>query len=183
VKQSFARSFLWSGEIADENPVGSYSVDISSFLMSDVLDLKGLLDSAGQGSYSIDKDRSFVDASSVLAFPDNVEIDAFVTLAGDKPGDEVSATAADGRVFTLTQHHSFVRLPDDGYKPREFDPRIAAIDVPFYDFSAALDEPVTKRFAQRFRLERKIRRRSRVRSRSRLFSTSTPARPSRCGKR
>ncbi len=155
VRQSFASSFLWAGEIADESPNGSIKVDISSFLTSDVLDLKGVLDGAGQGAYSIDKDRSFVDAKSFLAFPDNVEIDAFVTLAGEKAGNEVSATAADGRTFTLTQHHSFVRLPDDGFKPRPFDPRAGAIDVPFYDFSAKLGDPVVTRYARRFRLERK----------------------------
>ncbi len=155
VKQSFARSFLWAGEVADESPTGSYKVDISSFLTSDVLNLAGALDAAGQGAYSIDKERSFIDDSSVLTFPDNVEIDAFVTLAGEKPGGEVSATAADGRVFTLTQHHSFVRLPDDEFKPREFDSRIGAIDAHYYDFSAKLDEPVVRRNAQRFRLERK----------------------------
>lgn len=155
VRQSFARSFLWAGEVADEQVNGSYTADISSFLTSDVLDLKGALDNAGQGSYSIDKDRSFVDAKSVLAFPDNVEIDAMVTLAGDKAGDEVAATAADGRAFTLTQHHSFVRLPDDGFKPRVFDPRAGGIDVPFYDFSAKLGDPVVTKYARRFRLEHK----------------------------
>ncbi len=67
----------------------------------------------------------------------------------------MSATAADGRAFTLTQHHSFVRLPDDGFRARDFDPRAGAIDVPFYDFSAALDEPIVKRYARRFRLERR----------------------------
>ncbi|MEZ5914507.1 MAG: zinc-dependent metalloprotease [Parvularculaceae bacterium] len=89
-------------------------------------------------------------------FPDNVEIDAFVTLSAEKAGSEVSATAAeDGRDFTLTQHHSFVRLPDDRYKTRIFDPRAGAIDLGFYDFSAKLEDPIVKTYARRFRLERK----------------------------
>lgn len=155
VRQSFAGSYLWAGEIADENPNGTFTADITSFLTSDVLNLKGVLEAAGQGSYSLDDKRSFVDAKSVLVFPDNVEIDAFVTLASEKAGDEVAATAADGRAFTLTQHHSFVRLPDDGFKPRLFDPRAGGIDVPFYDFSAKLGDPVVQRYARRFRLERK----------------------------
>lgn len=155
VKQSFAPSFLWAGAIADTAASGAYKVDISSFLTSDILNLKGILDNAGQGSYSIDKERSFVDAKSALSFPDNIEIDAFVTLAADKAGDQVAATAADGRAFTVTQHHSFVRLPDDGYKPRAFDPRTGGIDVAFYDFSAKLDAPIVQRYARRFRLERK----------------------------
>lgn len=155
VRQSFARSFLWAGEIADQNAGGAYTVDISSFLKSDVLNLEGVLDGAGQGAYSIDEARSFVDAGSLLGFPDNVEIDVFVTLSAEKAGSEVAATAADGRSFTLTVHHSFVRLPDDGYKPRAFDPRAAAIDAPFYDFSAPLDAPLLKKYALRFRLERR----------------------------
>ncbi len=155
VRNSFARSFLWAGAVADENPGGAYTVDISGFLTSDVLDLEGALDRGGQGSYSIDKDRSFADAKSALMFPDNVEIDAFVTLVADKAGEEVAATAADGRVATLVQHHSFVRLPDDGFKPRLFDPRAGAIDAPYYDFSASLEAPIVKRYARRFRLERK----------------------------
>jgi hypothetical protein len=155
VKNSFARSFLWAGEVADENPGGAYSVDIAGFLTGDVLDLKGALDRAGEGAYSIDAARSFVDGKSVLAFPNNVEIDAYVTLAAEKAGVEVAATAANGRAATLIVHHSFFRLPDDGYRPREFDPRAGAIDAPFHDFSAPLGEPIVKRYARRFRLERK----------------------------
>lgn len=155
VRQSFAPSFLWAGEVADENIDGSFTVDISSFLTSDILDLEGVLRGSGQGDYSIDAARSFVDAESALAFPDNVEIDAFVTLAAGKAGGEVAATAANGRAFTLTQHHSFVRLPDDDYTPRLFDPRSGGIDIPFHDFSAGLDEPVLRKYAARFRLQRK----------------------------
>lgn len=157
VRQSFARSFLWAGEVADENAGGAFTVDISGFLASDILDLEGVLENAEQGAYAVDKDRSFVDAASILAFPDNIEIDAYVTLVGEKPGSEIAATSADGRVFTLTQHHSFVRLPDDGYRPRAFDPRAGAIDLPFYDFSAKLDAPLVTRYARRFRLERRDR--------------------------
>lgn len=153
VRDSFARSFLWSGDIVSESDAGVV-VDISSFLTSDTLDIRGILKQGGQGDYAIDKDRSFPDYKSVLVFPDNVEMDAYVTLTSDKAGSEVAATAANGRVFTLIQHHSFVRLPDDGYKTRAFDPRIADIDVPYYDFGAELSDPIINRFARRFRLEK-----------------------------
>jgi hypothetical protein len=155
VRNSFARSFLWAGKIESENAGGAFTVDIAGFLTSDLLDIRGRLAGAGQGVYAPVADRSFVDVGSALAFPDNVEIDAFVTFAGEKPGGEVAATAADGRTFTLTQHHSFVRLPDDGYRPRDFDPRAGGIDMVYYDFAAPLDEPIVKRVARRFRLERK----------------------------
>lgn len=154
VAESFARSFLWSGKIEEEKPDGAVVVDLSGFLTSDILGLKAILKQAGQGDYAIAAERSFPDYASVLVFPDNVEMEAFVTLVADRPGDEVAATAADGRAATLTVHHSFVRLPEEGFRTRDFDPRAAAIDVPFYDFSAGLDEPVVKRLARRFRLEK-----------------------------
>ena len=99
-------------------------------------------------------DRSMPDATAVLAFPDNVELDAFLTLSSSKPGSEPRATAADARDVTLVQHHSFIRLPDDGYIPREADQRSGAIEVSYYDFSAPLDAPILKRYARRFRLQK-----------------------------
>ncbi|MEM8771116.1 MAG: zinc-dependent metalloprotease [Pseudomonadota bacterium] len=154
VLDSFARSLLWAGEVRDENADGSYTVDISGLLITDMLDLRGWLDGRGQGNFSISDERSFIDTSSVLVFPDNVEVDVVMTLTSDAPGGEVRATAANPRSVTLTIHHSFVRLPDDGYKPRVYDPRSGAIDISFYDFSSPLDAPIVKRFARRFRLER-----------------------------
>ncbi len=155
VRESFARSFLWSGDIAAEGPNGELLVDISSFLIRDALDVRGSLKSHPKGgTFKIAADRSMPDFDQVLVFPDNVEFDAFLTLTSDEPKGEVIATAADGRSFTLVQHHSLVRLPEDGFKSRMFDLRSAAIDVPFYDFSAPLDGQVRQAFARRFRLEK-----------------------------
>lgn len=154
VLDSFARSLLWAGEVAEERNAGAYTVDISTFLTTDTLDLRGWLKRAGQGDFSISADRSFADTASVLVFPDNVEFDAVVTLVSDKPGSEVTATAADGRSATLTIHHSFVRLPDNGYDIRKSDPRAGVIDVAYYDFSSPLHEPIVQKIARRYRLEK-----------------------------
>ncbi|NNL87907.1 MAG: DUF5117 domain-containing protein [Marinicaulis sp.] len=154
VDNSFARSLLWAGDIKDDNGANGFTADISGFLTSDVLDLKAWLKDAGQGKFAVDAGRSFVDMSSPLTFPDNVEVDAVITIASDEPGSEVNATAAEGRAVTLTVHHSFVRLPDEGYNVRDYDPRAGAIDVQFYDFSSPLHEPIMTKVARRFRLER-----------------------------
>ena len=154
VLDSFARSLLWAGEVAEEKANGAYTVDISTFLTTDMLDLRGWLTQAGQGSFAFAADRSFADTESVLVFPENVELDAVVTLVSDKPGSEVIATAANGRSVTLTIHHSFIKLPDDGYKMREYDPRSGAIDVTYYDFSAPLEQQIVRKAARRYRLER-----------------------------
>lgn len=154
VQNSFAKSYLWAGPISARASDGDLLVDISEFLTLDLMDIRGRLKNTGQGNFALNSDLSLPDVGSALAFPDNIELDGSLTFTSDAPGQEVRSTASFGRSFTLSLHHSFVRLPDDGYKPRAFDPRTAAIDVPYYDYSADLAEPIVKKFARRFRLER-----------------------------
>ncbi|MCA8901380.1 MAG: zinc-dependent metalloprotease [Hyphomonas sp.] len=155
VRQSFASSFVWAGDVIAEGANGELLVDISGYLKRDTLGVVSILANHPQGgSFSIAADRSMPDVSAALAFADNVEFDSFLTLVSDSPKAEVRATAADGRAVTLVQHVSLVRLPDDGYTPREFDVRGGGIDVPYYDFSAPLDGNVRGAFARRFRLEK-----------------------------
>lgn len=155
VRDSFARSFIWSGEILGTGPDGELLVDMSSYLTRDALGVRAALKEHPKGGvYQLSDDLSMPDVAAALAFPDNVEFDAFLTLTSDEPKSEVSATAADARSVTLAQHISLVRLPDEGYTPRLFDPRSGAIDVGFYDFSAPLSGQVGQAFARRFRLEK-----------------------------
>ncbi len=155
VRESFARSFLWSTDIEATGPDGEILVDLTSFLVRDHFGaIAAIKSNAKGGSYAIAKDRSLPDAKASLVFPDNVEMDAFLTLTSSDPGAEVWATAADARAITLIQHHSFVRLPEDGFALRQFDPRAGAIESSHYDFSSALDEPIITSLARRFRLQR-----------------------------
>ena len=155
VKQSFANSFLWSSDIQSVGPDGHLLVDLSSFLTRDQFDIaRALKHGEGAGDYQLVADKSFPDASAALAFPDNVELDAFLTFETSRPNRQTSATAADARAATLILHHSFVRLPDDEYSPRKFDQRTANIGMGFYDYSAHLADPIVERRSRRFRLER-----------------------------
>ena len=155
VRDSFARSFVWSGEILGTGPEGELLVDLSTYLTRDTMDVRATLKQHPKGgAFQVSKDLSMPDVSAALAFTDNVEFDAFLTLTSDEPKAEVWATAADARSVTLVQHTSLVRLPDDGYTPRMFDPRSGAIDVGYYDFSAPLTGQVGQSFARRFRLQK-----------------------------
>lgn len=155
VQQSFATSFLWSADIDAEDGDGRLLVNLTGFLTRDAGDLGAALAfGKDAGSYTQAADRSMPDPASVLSFPDNAEIDAFLTFETSKPNPQTNATAADGRAVTLVLHHSFVRLPDGGYTPRAFDQRTANIGMGFYDFSAPLGDPVVTRQSRRFRLER-----------------------------
>ncbi|MEM7610442.1 MAG: zinc-dependent metalloprotease [Pseudomonadota bacterium] len=153
VRESFATSVLWSGEILATADDGRLLVDMQSFLTRDALDVTSRLARTGQGSFSLDTARSFV-AGEQLAFPENVELEAKLTFASREPGSEVFATTPDARAVTLTLHHSFVRLPDDGFAPRTFDQRSGAIDVSFYDFSQPLAGQLPQRLARRYRLQK-----------------------------
>ncbi len=153
VRESFARSFLATLPITDKRADGIV-VDLTDFLTDDSLNLVQYLKDAEQGNFSVAKDRTFVDVDNSFAFPDNVEIDVFFTLTSKDPGREVSSTAANSNVATLIQHHSFARLPEDGFEPRLSDPRSGAIEQVHYDYSAALSAPIETRFARRYRLEK-----------------------------
>ena len=52
-------------------------------------------------------------------------------------------------------HHSFIELPDDGYKPRVFDPRAGYFSTSYMDYATPFDQPITKRFINRHRLVKK----------------------------
>ncbi len=152
VRESFARSFLASADIIKGND--GLVVDLTDFLTSDILNLKQYLKDRGEGSFSIAKDRTLVDTANVFAFPDNVEMDVFFTLSSAKPGREFSTTAANGLDATLIQHHSFVRLPEEGYEVLKSDPRAGAIERVHYDYSAPLAGQIETRLARRYRLQK-----------------------------
>ena len=152
-RQSFARSVVWSTDIVAESEAGVL-VDLSGFLTRDPVNTAGRLDDADQGSYSLDEDRSAPLTDSALAFPQNTEIDALITLSGSEPGSEVQSVTPDPEAVTFVVHHSFVALPDDGYEVREADVRSAAIPVEVYDMAAPLDQPIVRQLALRHRLQR-----------------------------
>jgi hypothetical protein len=152
VADSFATAFLWATDILAESPEGRILIDLSGFLTEDGLGLGRRLSRDG-GTFEFDRSRSMPDIGTVLAFPDNVEIDAWMTFSGQQPGAQIQATAADPNHVTLVQHHSFVRLPDDGYRIREADPRSGSFEQAFRDFAAPLDQPIVRSVAVRQRLQ------------------------------
>ncbi|MGD8326381.1 MAG: zinc-dependent metalloprotease [Sphingomonadales bacterium] len=153
VRHSFASSMLWAGKI-EARDGDEILVDVSDFLVRDATGSAAQIKARGEGSFSLDKERSVVDTKATLAFPDNLEFDAILTFESAEPGQEVRSTAAIGTEFSLIQHHSLIRLPEDGYKIREADPRAAVIEQRYVDYSADLKDPLLKRLARRFRLEK-----------------------------
>jgi len=154
VRESFATSVLWGGEIAATWPDGRALVDFTGFLVRDAHDIPVHMRQAGQGGWSLDASRSAADLENCLAFPDNVEFEALLTYQSNDPGELVRQTAPSPGAVTFVQHHSFVRLPDPGYQPRAFDPRAGSYPVTFADYAAPLASPIETRWISRHRLEK-----------------------------
>ena len=139
--------------LADEQ--GRLLVDATDFVLRDWTDVAGTLTRAQQGTYTLSRDRSGINRALTRGFPDNTEIDLNLTYATTgRPGSIVSQIVPDGRAFTLRQHLTLHRLPDNGYRPRPIDPRVGYFGIAFHDFSRPIQEPLQVRWISRHRLER-----------------------------
>ena len=157
VEEAFAQSVLWGFDIVAEDD-DRLLIDLTEFSQHDALSLASLLASRGEGQYKVDTSRSVVNMARTKAFPDNSEVDAMITLTGDPKGDILDTVSPDPRAVTVHIHHSFVRLPDDGYTPLPYDPRAGFIDGDdgnlFLDYASPIDEPIKRGYAWRHRLEK-----------------------------
>jgi Met-zincin/Domain of unknown function (DUF5117) len=154
VRESFATSILWAGEIAALEPDGRALVDFTPFLVRDAHEIASRMKRAGQGAWKLDPARSVVDPESCLAFPENLELESLLTYQSDEPGELVRETAPTASSVTLVQHHSLLRLPEPGYEPRRFDPRAGSFSVDFFDYAAPLAAPIEVRWLVRHRLQK-----------------------------
>jgi hypothetical protein len=154
VRESFATSVLWGTEILAQDGTGRLLVDLSGLLLRDAHGVAGRLAAAGQGAWSLDRERSAIDLDACRAFPRNLELESVLTFAGTGPGAEVRAVAPDPQAVTMVQHQSLIALPEDGYRPREHDPRMGSFAIRFVDHAAPLDGAVERRWIARHRLER-----------------------------
>ncbi|NBW34313.1 MAG: DUF5117 domain-containing protein [Cytophagia bacterium] len=154
VEEAFAQSVLWGFKVEAEEG-NKVLVDATDFFLQDAHDVSGTLKNTGQGNYSVDKSRSAFYMPRTKNFPKNSEIEVTLTFTGQPAGAYIrSVTPTPGSV-TVRQHHSFVELPDNNYKPRVFDPRAGYFSMSYYDYATPIDQPIEKRFITRHRLEKK----------------------------
>ena len=155
VRESFPTSNVGTFDILAEED-GRVLVDITAFFLRDAMDVQGHLRRDEQGTFRVDADRSLIYRPRTKAFPENTEVEASLTFTSSDPGREVRRHTPDGRALTLRQHHSFVKLPEPGFTPRRFDPRIGFFTVSFYDFAKPFDAGgYAARYAIRHRLQKK----------------------------
>ncbi len=153
VNESFARSVIWATDIVARHDDGRALIDIADFAVRDAIGIASRLKQVGQGNFNLDSKRSVVESSRALVFPRNIEIAATLTFTSSDPGAEVRQTAPDARSVSLVVQHSFFALPDNDYPVREFDHRVGAIDLSFYDYSSPLTDRLARKLAVRHRLQ------------------------------
>lgn len=154
IKEAFAQSVLYGFPIK-ETKGDTYIIDVTSFLMEDTHGIASRLKRGKEGNYKVDTSRSAIYMERTKSFPENTEMEAMITFKGEATGRNLRTVAPDTGALTVIQHYSFVKLPDDGYTPRKFDPRAGTISTTYMDYATPVQEPIVKRYANRHRLEKK----------------------------
>jgi hypothetical protein len=154
IEQAFAKSVLFGFKIV-ETKNDSFIIDFTPFLMQDTHGVSNRLKLSNEGSYKLDLSKSALNMERTKAFPKNVEFDVILTFKGQPTGRNLRSVTPTASLVTVTQHHSFIELPDNNYIPRVFDVRSGAIPISYMDYATPIQEQIRKRFVIRHRLEKK----------------------------
>ncbi len=154
IEQAFAKSVLFGFKIL-ESEDDVHLIDLTPFLMRDAHGVSERLKRAKEGAYAVDLTKSALSLDRTKAFPENVEFEAMLTFKGQPAGTKLQTVTPTTSLVTVNQHHSFVKLPDGGYSPREFDVRSGAIPISYMDYSSPVQDQIMKRYIIRHRLEKK----------------------------
>jgi hypothetical protein len=150
VEESFPSSVLASLPIVAEEG-DRVLVDATAFLLTDT-GILPLLKQAKLGDWKQDTARSAFHFARSGAFPRNTEIEVIATFTVENPPRAFAGLLPDGRTMSLRLHHTFLKLPEPGFKPRALDPRIGFIPRRYLDHAAPWNEPIEKFVASRWRL-------------------------------
>ena len=104
----------------------------------------------------IDPTRSFVER--VIAFPDNVEIEATQTGTAPAAGGAGGAPGVPRPASSVLAHWSLVRLPEVPMMPRRFDERVGYFSIRNVDFGTEEHRSAQRRYITKYRLECSDRR-------------------------
>jgi len=153
IEEAFAQSIIHGFDIVAEQD-WSVLVDATNFFISDAYGVAGILKRQKEGNYSFDRSRSAFNREGSRNFPENTELDCWITLSGNGTGREIRSVTPDAGHVTVRQHHSFVQLPDEDFMPRKFDIRAGYFQTSYQDYGVPIEEDLTQRFITRHRLKK-----------------------------
>ncbi len=154
VRDAFAPSVYWGFDIVAQTG-DRVLVDATPFFIRDARNVVGQIAQRGEGNFQLSASRSAMHLPATRSLPENTEVEALLTFTSSDPGGLVRGVAVNPEAVTLRQHHSFIRLPDDGYRPRMADPRIGVNGPTIFDYATSIDEDLRVRLAARHRLQKR----------------------------
>jgi len=154
VKDAFAHSIIHGFEIEASND-WAHLVDATDFFIKDAHGVSKRLKQSNEGTFSLDKSRSVFNSEGSGNFPENTELDFWISFKGEAKGREIYSVSPDADNITVRQHHSFVLLPDDKFQPRKFDPRAGFFSTSYKDYAVPINEDINQRLINRHRLQKK----------------------------
>ena len=154
VRDAFAPSVYWGFDIVARTG-DRVLVDATPFFLRDARNVIGQIAQRNQGTFRLDASRSAIHMPATRSFPENTEVESLLTFTSDNPGGQVSGVAVNPQAVTLRQHHSFIQLPDDGYRTRVADPRIGVNGPTLFDYATPIDEDLLLRLVARHRLQKR----------------------------
>ena len=154
VEEAFAKSVIWGFSIKEQSAT-NLKIDLDSFLLRDAHGIIEILAEKKQGKYKVDKTKSAIYKKGLLNFPLNSEFESIVTYTGVPKGEFIKSVAPTPNIVSVRQHHSFIQLPDDKYRPRVFKPECGFFPLSYLDYATGIDKDINKHLIYRHRLEKK----------------------------
>ena len=154
VREAFAESVLAGLKVLASDGESAL-VDMTPLLIGDAYGVALRLAELEEGTFAVDANRSAADPAMLKSFPQNTLMESWVTLAGTKPGAQVSSVVPSADSLTVKTRHEFIQLPDNQFPLRTYHPRSGLWSVSYRDYAAGLDESVAKHLIVRHRLEKK----------------------------
>jgi hypothetical protein len=154
VRDAFAPSVQWGFDIVAQTGQ-RLLVDATDFFLRDARGVIQQIARSGQGTFKLDRSRSAIWMPATKSFPENTEVEAVLTFTSDAPGRLVQGVAADGTSITLREHHSFIKLPEGGYRTRLADPRLGVNGPDVFDYAKPIDQDMQLRLVSRHRLQKR----------------------------
>jgi Met-zincin/Domain of unknown function (DUF5117) len=156
---SFPNSVIGSFDVKATDG-SSLIIDASNFFLKDGVDIPSILKVSGQGTYTLQEQRSAIDVSHIHVTRGSIGVDALLTFStsGDPPDrDIISRVAAERSAILVRERNALVRLPEitPSFRPRIFDPRSGFFDNTYQDPAFLPNGPTRQSFIARHALSKK----------------------------
>ena len=153
VQKGFSDSLLGSTKIegAPHPDRKSVLVDLSPFLLTDLLGIGPALKASYGTGYAFNKDESSY--GTIKSFNENSEIEILSYFRTSDP--RLSYTLPDARSLMVHLRYGLSSLKDTGYRPRLGDDRVGHFLTVFQDYSTDVPDEAEVRYINRWQLEKK----------------------------